>query len=255
MVELDPDRAKPTTNKVGRSVRPISGSGLTVTRRGRPLLNNVDVEFADHRLTAIIGPNGAGKSLLLKLLCGVTPPDRGTVRWAGRRPSKPGYRKLALVLQTPVLLRRTVLANISYALRVAGTAASDVRDLATAALERAGLDHLANQSARLLSGGEKQRLALARSLAIGPEVLLLDEPVSSLDPSSTLAIETMIADARLRGVTIVLVTHDLAQARRLADDVIFMHHGQIVEQGNADRFFEKPETDLAKLFLAGEIIT
>lgn len=255
MAEPAADTTVSTKANTGSSVRPVVGAGLTVTRGERALLDGVDIQIADHRLTAIIGPNGAGKSLLLKLLCGISSPDRGTVTWGGRRPSKAGYRKLSLVLQAPVLLRRSVLANVIYALKAAGTASGDARDLAVAALERAGLGHLANQSARLLSGGEKQRLALARSLAIDPQVLMLDEPVASLDPSSTLAIEAMVADARSRGVTVVLVTHDLAQARRLADDVAFMHRGRIIEQGSAETFFDNPRTDLAKAFLAGEIIT
>lgn len=236
-------------------VRPIIATGLAVDRGGRTLLDIGEVSFQDQKLTAIVGPNGAGKTLLLKILAGVMQADRGVVTWAGEQPSRAGYKKLALVLQAPVLLRRTALANIMYALKAAGFERGEVQEHAMAALRLAGLVHLAATPARLLSGGEKQRLALARALAIDPEVLLLDEPVANLDPSSTLAIETMVSEARSRGVTIILVTHDLAQARRLADDIIFMHRGEIVEHGGSATFFDQPATELAADFLDGKIIT
>ncbi|MEZ5811817.1 MAG: ATP-binding cassette domain-containing protein [Rhizobiaceae bacterium] len=236
-------------------VRPVAGTGLVIERDGRRLLDVDGVSFDDRRLIAIVGPNGAGKTLLMKVLAGVLQPDSGTVTWAGRPPSREGYRKLALVLQAPVLLRRTALANVVYALKAAGVTAGEADTRAMDALERAGLSHLARSSARLLSGGEKQRLALARALAIEPEMLVLDEPTANLDPASAQAIETMVGDALARGVTIVLVTHDMAQARRLADDVVFMHRGCIVETGKAVDFFAKPRTALARAFLSGEIIT
>ncbi len=236
-------------------VRPLAAVNLAVERAGRLLLEVGAISFRDQRLTAIIGPNGAGKTLLLKILAGVMTPDRGSVTWAGRPPARSGYRKLSMVLQTPVLLRRTALANVVYALKAAGVAGDEARQRARGALDQARLGHLAGAPARLLSGGEKQRLALARALAIQPEVLLLDEPVANLDPASVLAIETMVDEARARGVTVVLVTHDLAQARRLADDVVFMHLGRIVERGEADSFFDSPQSELARAFIDGEIIT
>lgn len=235
-------------------VRPVSGRNLRLVRGGRTLVNVAGIDFTDHKLTAIVGPNGAGKTLLIKLLAGVLPTDQGTVTWNGRAPSRMGYRRLSMVLQTPVLLRRSALANIVYALETAGTGRAEARQKAMTVLKQAGLAHLAESSARLMSGGEKQRLVLARALAIDPEVLLLDEPVANVDPSSTLTIETMIADARDRGVTVVLVTHDLAQARRLADEILFMHRGEIIEHGAATDFFASPQTTLARAFLNGEII-
>lgn len=235
-------------------VRPVSGRDLQLVRGGRLLVNVPRIDFADHKLTVIVGPNGAGKTLLIKLLAGVLSADQGSVTWNDLSPSRTGYRRLSMVLQTPVLLRRSALANITFALQSAGIDRAEARPRALAVLEQAGLIHLAENSARLMSGGEKQRLVLARALAIDPEVLLLDEPVANVDPSSTLTIETMIADARDRGVTVVLVTHDLAQARRLADEILFMHRGEIVERGAASDFFTSPQTALARAFLNGEII-
>ncbi len=236
------------------SVLPIAAQKLSVKRGGRNLLDIPDFAICDHRLTTIIGPNGAGKSLLVKILAGVAKPDRGSVLWAGEKPMRAGYQKLSLVLQSPVLLRRTAFANVVYALKAAGETDAQANRLAHRALDRAGLTDVSATSARLLSGGEKQRLALARALAIGPDVLLLDEPVANLDPASTLAIEDMISQARDAGVSVVLVTHDLAQARRLADEIVFMHRGKIVERGSASTFFKSPRTELAAAFVRGEIL-
>lgn len=235
-------------------VRPVTGTGLYVERGGRTLLDVPHISLGEARLTAIVGPNGAGKSLLLKALAGVFDPDRGEVLWAGRKPSRHGYSRLSLLLQAPVLLRRSVLANVEFALRAAGLPRNRIRDRSLHALEHAGLSHLCAAPARLLSGGEKQRLALARALAIDPEVLLLDEPVANLDPSSVLKIEAMIGQARARGTTIALVTHDLSQAHRLAEDIVFMLRGRIVEQGDARAFLERSRSAEARAFIAGEII-
>ncbi len=251
---LDATASKPQSRATGGEVRPLAGSGLKVVRGGRILLEVADIVFGDGRLTAIVGPNGAGKTLLLKVLAGIMPADEGVVTWGGAKPDRQGYKKLSLVLQAPVLLRRTALANITYALRAAGRNRDEAAELASRSLARAGLAHLAGSPARLLSGGEKQRLALARALAIDPEILLLDEPVANLDPASALAIEAMVDDARSRGTTVVLVTHDLAQARRLSDDIIFMHRGKFVERSASDKFFIKPETELAAAFVNGEIV-
>ncbi len=234
---------------------PIAGKGLIIRRGGRTLLNVSEISLDNQGLIAVVGPNGAGKSLLLKSLAGVISPDRGSITWDGQGPSRAGYRRLSLVLQAPVLLRRSALANVTYALKAAGFNDTDARKAASEALENAGLSEIAETPARLLSGGEKQRLALARALAIEPEIVLLDEPVANLDPASTLAIEKMIAVARDKRVAVVLVTHDLAQARRLADEIIFMNKGQIIERGKAAAFFKQQQSQAAAAFVRGEIVT
>jgi len=234
-------------------ILPLGCQGVVVARGGRVLLDRVDVEFDGSGLSVIMGPNGAGKTLLLRVLANLTNADSGTVRWGGKIPSRALAPKVGVVFQKPVLLRRSVLQNVKYALAAAGVAirARDVR--ARELLELASLSHLAGAPARVLSGGEQQRLALARALAAEPEVLLLDEPASSLDPAATLAVERLIADVCRRGTRLVLITHDIGQARRLADDVLFMHHGRIVEHGPAETFFQAPQSAPAKAFLDGRI--
>jgi tungstate transport system ATP-binding protein len=163
-------------------------------------------------------------------------------------------RRQAMVFQKPVLLRRTAAANVAYALGLRGLARSKRATRALQALELAGLQHHAFTPARVLSGGEQQRLCLARALSLDPEVLFLDEPTASLDPASTLAIERLLIDAKHRGIKVIVVTHDVGQARRLAQDIIFLHHGRLIEHQPARRFFERPLSDTARGFISGGLV-
>lgn len=233
---------------------PVSGRDLKIERGGRLLLDIEQIVFGHQAVTAILGPNGAGKSMLIKTLAGLQKPDRGDVSWNGTAPSRDGYRRVGMLLQHPVLFRRSAIANVVYALKQAGHGTRDAQALAHGALEQAGLAAIADTSARLLSGGEKQRLAMARALALKPEILFLDEPTASLDPASTLRIEEMIGAAAKAGTIIVLVTHDMAQARRLSERVLLMHRGRIVEDGQTAEFFDRPQTQEARAFAAGEIL-
>lgn len=212
-------------------------------------LDGVSLDLGATGCTVIMGPNGAGKSLLLKVMHGLITPSSGTVLWAGVHP-KDAMSRQALVFQKPVLLRRSVAANIDFVLKARGKNMARRDDL----LDHVGLRHKANQPARLLSGGEAQRLALARALATDPEVLFLDEPTASLDPASVLAIEKIVADARDRGVRVVLVTHDVGQARRMADDVVFLHRGRIGEHSPAAAFFREPRCAAARDYIDGRIV-
>jgi tungstate transport system ATP-binding protein len=159
-----------------------------------------------------------------------------------------------MVFQRPVLLRRSVAANVRYALAVHGYPREERPERVSRVLELASLAHLAQSPARVLSGGEQQRLAMARALATEPDVLFLDEPTASLDPFSTLAVEEIVTKARAAGTKIVFVTHDVGQARRLADEVLFLHRGSLLEQTPAERFFQSPSSEKAKAFLAGRIV-
>jgi tungstate transport system ATP-binding protein len=197
----------------------------------------------------IMGPNGSGKSLLLKLLHGLMKPTSGRIDWGSEAPEQVTARQ-ALVFQKPVLLRRSVAANIDFVLKARGKDAGR-RD---ALLDHVGLAHKADQPARLLSGGEAQRLALARALATDPEVMFLDEPTASLDPASVLAIEEIVSEARARGVRIIFVTHDMGQARRMADDVVFLHRGRVAEHCAAEEFFPEPRSAAARDYLNGRIV-
>jgi tungstate transport system ATP-binding protein len=234
-------------------ILPLGCESVVVARGGRVLLDHVDVAFDGRGLSVIMGPNGAGKTLLLRVLANLTRPDAGTVRWGGKAPSRALAPKVGVVFQKPVLLRRSVFHNVKYALAAAGMGSQARETRGREVLEMASLSHLADAPARVLSGGEQQRLALARALATEPEVLLLDEPTSSLDPAATLAIEQLILEARNGGTRLVLITHDTGQARRLADEVHFMHHGRIVEHGPAAAFFQSPRSEPAKAFLEGRI--
>jgi tungstate transport system ATP-binding protein len=163
-------------------------------------------------------------------------------------------KRVGFVFQKPVLLQRTVAANITFALNITGTGGGHENDIVRAVLENAGLLHLSSRHARSLSGGEQQRVALARSIACSPELLILDEPTINLDPASMAAIEARLASARAAGTPILMITHDLAQARRLADTVVFMHRGRVCEIAAKDEFFAAPCSREAEAFLRGEIV-
>lgn len=234
-----------------KSLLPLETRGLTLERDGRLLIDGIDLTLASGGLTVVMGPNGAGKSLLLRLLHGLIPPSSGEVRWADNSMTPAIRARQGMVFQRPVLLRRSVAANIDFVLGLRGTASTERRD---ALLDRAGLLVQAKQPARLLSGGEQQRLALARALALEPEVLFLDEPTASLDPASMLTIEQVVRSADQNGTKIIFVTHDLNQARRLADEVVFLHRGRLLEHSPADRFFSAPSSKPASAYLEGRIV-
>ncbi len=197
--------------------------------------------------TIILGANGAGKSVLMRLMHGLLAPSGGKVSWSGTDER----RRQAMVFQRPVMLRRSAFQNVLYALDVAGVGGAE--RLATEALAEVGLAHVAHQPARVLSGGEQQRLALARAWALHPEVLFLDEPTASLDPTATREIEAVIRAFDASGTKIVMATHNLGQARRLGDEVIYLHQGRVVERAPVDRFFSQPATAEAAAFIKGEL--
>jgi tungstate transport system ATP-binding protein len=214
-------------------------------------VDGIDLRIPARSLTVVMGPNGSGKSLLLRLMHGLIDPTAGQVLWDGRPMDETIRRGQAMVFQRPVLLRRSVAANIRFVLKHRGGSSSDRM---AALLDEVGLASRAREPARLLSGGEQQRLALARALALDPRVLFMDEPTASLDPASTAAIENIVKRIHDRGTKIVFVTHDLGQARRLADDVAFLNRGRLVEHAPASQFFDTPESREARDFIAGRLI-
>lgn len=247
-------RTEIATGQAQREVMPIRGEGIGVVRGQRYLLQGVGIEIDGPGTLALMGPNGAGKSLLVRVLAGLLQTTSGRVTWAGTAPDRRRTPKLGFVFQRPVLLRRSTLANVEYALAIAGVPRSDRTKRALAALVQARLGHLAQSPARALSGGEQQLLSMARALATKPEVLILDEPTSNLDPAATAAIENLIDTARTAGTRIVLITHDLGQARRLADEVAFLHHGLLIERTPISEFLSKPRSAQAQAFVRGEIV-
>lgn len=236
------------------SILPLSVESLSFAVEGKVLLDSVSLTMARGGITMVVGPNGAGKSLLLRLCHGLLTPSGGRVGWAAEDGILAGRKRHAMVFQRPVMLRRSARANLDHALAAAGLDARDRDEKIAEVLSRFGLTDLAARPARLLSGGEQQRLAIARAWALAPEVIFLDEPCSQLDPGAMRQIEAMLAGLRAEGVTLLMTTHDLGQARRLADHVIFLNHGRIVEHGPAGTFFEKPETQEAQAFLVGELL-
>jgi tungstate transport system ATP-binding protein len=220
---------------------------------GQRLIDDLSLTLVAGTRTIVLGPNGAGKSLLLRLCHGLIRPTGGSIRWACDDPARL-RRQQAFVFQRPVLLRRSAAANVGYALAIAGMPQTERRRRVDAALDQVGLAQLADRPARVLSGGEQQRLALARAWALEPKILFLDEPTANLDPAATRAIEAVIAAMAEAGVKIVMTTHDLGQARRHADEIVFLHKGRLIEHADAARFFARPGTPEARAFVAGELL-
>lgn len=231
---------------------PVQVKQLVYTVNGTALIKSLNLTLTAGPRTAIMGANGAGKSLLLRLLHGLLTPTSGTIQWG--RVGEAVRDRQAMVFQRPVLLRRSVKANLRFALELQPGTHHDRAERLAQLLELAGLSHAANRPARVLSAGEQQRLAIVRALSLEPEVLLLDEPTASLDPASVAAIETLIHTAHTQGVKIILVTHDIGQARRLADEVVFLHRGQLAEHTLASEFFQRPYSEPAQGYLEGRIV-
>ncbi|MCV0368002.1 MULTISPECIES: ATP-binding cassette domain-containing protein [Filomicrobium] len=234
-----------------RGLLPMEARGLTLAISGKRLVDAVDLDLNANSITMIMGPNGAGKSLLIRLLHGMITPTSGSITWSGEQLNEGMRRRQAMVFQRPVLLRRSVAANVDFVLSLRGPTDKAKRDHI---LEHVGLLEHAKQPARLLSGGEQQRLALARALALEPDVLFLDEPTASLDPASVLRIEQIVSSAHASGTKIIFITHDFGQAKRLAGDIVLMHRGGVLEHTPAEKFFEKPQTAKGADFLAGRIV-
>ncbi len=231
---------------------PLVLDSVSLQMGATTILDDLSLSIKPGAPTLIVGPNGSGKTSLLRLLMGLAAPTIGRVSWGGRTESKPVRR--AFLFQRPVMLRRTAAANVAYALAQAGTPRNERAVRVAALLERVGLFDLAQRPARKLSGGEQQRLALARALARDPEILLLDEPTASLDPAATRAVEQIVLMAAQSGIKIVMASHDLGQVRRLAGEVMFMVRGSLRERAPAADFLDHPTTPEAAAFLRGDLV-
>ncbi len=233
-------------------ILPLRVEDASFAAGGRTIIAPLSLEIAAGPCTIILGANGAGKSVLMRLMHGLLAPTSGRMRWSE---SDPGHvrRQQAMVFQRPVMLRRSALANVAYALAAAGVPAEEREPRAKEALREVGLLQVAHRPARVLSGGEQQRLALARAWALHPEVLFLDEPTASLDPSATREIETVIKAFDAAGTKIIMATHNLGQARRLGDEVIYLHQGRVLERAPVEQFLSQPGTAEAAAFIKGEL--
>lgn len=219
---------------------------------GHPIIRGISARIESGPRSIILGPNGAGKSVLMRLCHGLLAPTAGAVMWRGARNSDVS-RHQAMVFQRPVMLRRSALANVIYGLKLAGHTPQECELRAQDVLEVVGLAKQASRPARVLSGGEQQRLALARAWALGPDVLFLDEPTANLDPAATQEIESLINMIHAAGTKIIMTTHNLGQARRLGDEVLFIDGGLLKEQTPIERFFSKPASAEAETFIRGEL--
>lgn len=229
---------------------PIRLDQLRFTPNGRPVLAGIDLTLGGEGISVILGPNGAGKSVLLRVLAGLERPDGGRIAWNGD--GTPGER-IAMVFQQPMLLRTSVADNAALGLKPLKLPRDEISKRVGEVLARVGLAHRAGDSARHLSGGERQRLALARAWAVKPRLLLLDEPTAALDPTATEAVEALIREIRTDGARIVMTTHNLGQAMRISDDIVFIEAGRVREHTPSARFFSRPQSHEARLFIQGEL--
>ncbi|NNE86131.1 MAG: ATP-binding cassette domain-containing protein [Alphaproteobacteria bacterium] len=247
------------------TILPLEVTDLVYEIDGKRLLHDISFRLSIGSRTVLLGPNGAGKSLTLRLCHGLLTPTMGAIRWGsqisdGKMSGEPAgalaraQRHQAMVFQRPVLLRRSARGNVEHALKLRRVARAQRRARADLALAQTGLAALGDQPARTLSGGEQQRLALARAWATSPQVLFLDEPTANLDPAATRAVETLIDGFHAAGTKIVMTTHDLGQAQRIADEILFLHNGRLLEQTPADQFFTAPQTRAAQAFIKGELL-
>ncbi|MFD0917722.1 ATP-binding cassette domain-containing protein [Pseudahrensia aquimaris] len=234
------------------NILPLTVTDAVLSRRGKTILDGASATFDGAGLTAVMGPNGAGKTSLLRVLHGLDRLQEGKVEWATDPATAQAHQ--AFVFQTPVLMRRTVVENIAYPLHLRGIDKTEAISQAKDWTDRAGLTHAAKRDAATLSGGEQQKLALARALIADPRVLFLDEPTTNLDGQSTREIENLLHDTLAQGARIIMVTHNAAQAKRLADEVLFLHRGKVLEQSPVSSFFRKPKTAQAQAFLKGDIV-
>ncbi|MEM7469090.1 MAG: ATP-binding cassette domain-containing protein [Pseudomonadota bacterium] len=237
-------------------VLPISIENLRYNAGGAAIIKSTSMTFADVPCTAVVGHNGAGKSVLLRLMHGLLTPTQGEIYWGAERQR---YKSdamrdwQAMVFQKPVLLRRSVAANLRFVLKRQGLSRGAVQNALQQYLEIANLKEAAHRPASVLSGGEAQRLAIARALATKPEILFLDEPTASLDPTAKASVEALLQRVMQHGVRLILVTQDIGQAARLATNVVVMDNGEIAETGSATQILSKPRSPAARAFLNHEI--
>ena len=231
---------------------PLLTKDITYKVNGTKLINGISLEVNTHGSTIILGHNGSGKSLLLKLLHGVIAPSSGQVTWNNHTPTTKQHWRTFL-LQTPTFFKQTALYNIEFVLRIAGIPTSEHKKRCQQALEICGLTNISHRNTHSLSGGELQKLSLARAWVLNPCVVLLDEPTVALDPPSVLGFENIIHRFKQSDTKVIMTTHDLAQAKRLADEIIFIDAGKVIEQSSAEKFFLGPQSTQAKNFISGEL--
>lgn len=227
---------------------PIYIKDLSLILDERKILSSLNLSINSDDVTVIMGPNGAGKSIFLKILNGILTPTSGCITWNNKKQFSDTLNTQAFVFQKPILLRRSVIANLDYMDSVLGYKKKISKDRL---LKIVQLQKQKNQPARMLSLGEQQRLSLIRSLMLRPNLLLLDEPTANLDPASTKIIEDIILNLKMMGIKIIFVTHNILQAKRIADEIIFLNEGKMVEHLNKQEFFSNSKSIEVQNYLNG----
>ncbi len=233
-------------------ILPVTLCDVVVRKRAKTIIGPVSTTLNETGFTVVMGSNGSGKTSLLRVVNGLERLAEGAISWSCE--AQVALHEQAFVFQMPIMLRRTVMANVAYPMIVKGYSVSEANSRALDWIERIGLLAVAHQNATLLSGGEKQKLAIVRALVANPQLLILDEPTANLDGRATREIEAILQETNRAGTRVIMSTHNIGQAKRLADDVIFLHRGKIHEQAPADDFFKKPATREAAAFLRGDIV-
>ena len=235
--------------------------GLKKEYDGKTVLHIDDLKLENEKINVIIGPSGAGKSTMLQILNGIESPSEGVVIFdgeeikKGRKVALATRRKMSMVFQKPVLFNSTVYENVACPLKLRKVPPKLINESVNDILRLVGLSDKARQRALTLSGGEAQRIAVARSIVTQPKVLLMDEPTANLDPANVELIEKVIEfTTTAYKSTVVIVTHNMYQAKRLGENIIFLLNGKVVETGSSDKLFLSPENDKTLAFINGEMI-
>lgn len=222
-------------------------------------LNNVSLKVMKGEILAIIGPNGSGKTTMLRIMAGIDKLTSGEIYFDGIKIDDRNIDKLrsksTMVFQRTVLFDTTVYKNLAYGLKLRGYSKKEIKEKVREALRIVKLEGYENRLVKRLSGGEQQRVSLARALVLGAELMLLDEPTANLDPYNIVMIEEIISNInRNFNTTIIMATHNMFQAKRLGKRVVFLFDGEVVEAGKADKIFEDPQDKRTKSFIKGEMI-
>jgi tungstate transport system ATP-binding protein len=231
---------------------PLIAENLVVEFKGQRILGPIGLNLSKGDIAVILGPNGSGKTTLLKSLHGIIKIKHGTISWSC--PKSESMAKQMFVFQSPVMLRRSVFENLTYPLTLCKTPKAEINRLADEWVSRISLKEVIHIAATRLSRGEKQKLALARALITKPEMLFLDEPTASLDGKTTLEIEKLLQNCAENGTTIMMSTHDIGQAKRLAKNILFLNKGKLESTQPAQTFFREPMSNNASKFIAGDIV-
>lgn len=231
---------------------PLIAENMVITQKEYTILGPINLTIKEGGINVVLGPNGSGKTTLLKGLHGIVRLQKGSVRWSISK--KESIEKQMFVFQSPVMLRRSVLENLVYPLKLKKVPKAQALCKAEEWAKKISMSNFIHQKATRLSQGEKQKLALARALITLPKMLFLDEPSASLDGQTTIEIERLLNASLKLGTTIIMSTHDIGQAKRLANNILFLKEGKLESIQSAEEFFKNPKSTSAKKFIAGNIV-